>query len=138
MAIIVKQTQPQPSVLGVTVFYAEDNAETSNNSGVTYDTKVTLTTPATLPLGNYILQYQFIWRSSSANREADFQLRLNGTEVTQWNPSTSRTQDNPLLSGFDLIQNISGVNTIDFRFKRINSSTTIFVRNARLFLTRVL
>jgi primosomal replication protein N len=138
MAIINKSTQPQPSVLGVTVFYAEDNAETSNNSATVYNTKVTLTTPATLPLGNYILQYQFIWRAANADREADFQIRLNGTEITQWNPTTSRTQDRQLLSGFDFIESISGTNTIDFRFKRINSATTIFVRNARLFLTRVL
>lgn len=140
MAIIVKQSQPAPSVIGVTAFYLEDETETSNTSNTVYSTKLTLTTPSTMPFGNYILQYQFIWRSSSASREADFQVRLGTTQLVQWEPSTGRTQDRQLLSGFELVEGISGAVTFDLRFKRqaATSTTTIFISDAKMFLTRVL
>jgi len=138
MAVISKTSVTQPEVLGVTIFYVEDIAETSNTSNTVYNTKLTLTTPSTMPLGDYVLQFQFIWRSSNAAREADFQIRLNGVQREQWAPSTGRIQDRQLLSGFELLQGISGTNTIDLRFKReaATGTTTIFVKDAKLFLIR--
>jgi hypothetical protein len=140
MAVIVKSSRIQPAVIGVTAFYNEEITETSTTSNTVYSLKLSLVTPSTLPLGNYILQYQFIWRSSNAAREADFQIRQNSTQIEQWEPSTGRVQDRQLLSGFELIENISGVQTFDLRFKRQASTggTTIFVKDAKMFLTRVL
>lgn len=114
-----------------------DESETSNNSGTTWVNKLTLTTPSDLPLGDYIFQFQFIWRSSSANREADFRFQLNGSNQVAWSPSTSRIQDRQLLSGFRRLTSLSGVNTITFDFKWLTSSTTIYVQQARLFIWRV-
>lgn len=125
------------NVFGTQIYQVEDEAETSNTSGTTWATKLTLVTPSDLPLGDYLLNFQFIWRSSSANREADFRFRHNGTDIVAWQPSTARIQDRQLLSGFKRVEDISGVNTFDFQFKYANSSTTIYVLQARMFLWRV-
>jgi hypothetical protein len=125
------------NVFGTQIYFTEDVNETSNNSGTVWATKLTLTTPANLPLGDYLMNFQFIWRSSSANREADFRFQLNGNNIVDWKPSTGRTQDRQLLSGFRRTDNISGTNTYTFQFKYANSATTIFVSQARMFIWRV-
>lgn len=125
------------NVFGTEIYSVIDESETSNNSGTTWVNKLTLNTPSTLPLGDYMVQFQFIWRSSSANREADFRFRLNGSNIVAWQPSTGRTQDRQLLSGFKRIDDISGVNSITFDFKYANSSTTIYVQQARMFIWRI-
>jgi hypothetical protein len=128
------------NVFGTNIILVTDESETSNNSGTVWATKLDLVTPANLPAGDYLLNFQFIWRSSSANREADFRFTLNDNispPLVAWSPSTSRTQDRQLLSGFRRIDNISGVNSIKFQFKWIGSSTTIFVSQARMFIWRI-
>jgi hypothetical protein len=125
------------NVFGTQIYDVVDESETSNNSGTTWANKLTLTTPASLPLGDYLLNFQFIWRSSNANREADFRFQLNGSDIVAWSPSTARTQDRQLLSGFKRTPGISGVNTYTFDFKWTGSSTTIFVQQARMFIWRI-
>jgi len=125
------------NVFGTQIFIVSDETETSNNSGTVWLNKLTLTTPADLPLGDYLLNFQFIWRSSSANREADFRFQLNSSNIINWQPSTGRVQDRQLLSGFRRADGLSGANTWTFDFKFANSSTTIFVQQARMFVWRV-
>lgn len=127
------------NVFGTNVIYVADETETSNTSNTTWATKITLNTPSDTPLGIYLLSFQFIWRSSNADREADFRYRLNtSTTLVTWSPSTGRTADRQLLSGFVRITSFSGSNTIDFQFKRNSSaSATIFVQQARMFLWRI-
>jgi hypothetical protein len=126
------------NVFGSEVQFAEATSETSNNSTTVWATKVSLVTPADLPLGDYMFHFQFIWRAGNADREADFRFQLNAADIVAWQPTTSRIQDNQLLSGFRRVQAISGVNTFTFQFKVANSNTTIFVRDARIYITRIL
>jgi len=125
------------NVFGTQIYDVVDESETSNNSQAVWATKLTLTTPADLPLGDYLLNFQFIWRAANANREADFRFQLNGSNIVAWTPSTARVQDRQLLSGFRRSQALSGVNTWTFQFKVGPSSTTIFVQQARMFIWRV-
>jgi predicted secreted protein len=125
------------NVFGTQIFDVVDESETSNNSTTVWVTKLTLTTPSNLPLGDYLLNFQFIWRAANASREADFRFRLNGSNIVEWQPSTGRTQDRQLLSGFRRSNGISGTNTWDFQFKVVGSGTTIFVQQARMFIWRV-
>lgn len=138
MAVINKTNVTQAAVIGVTAFYNKALPETSNNSTTVYSTKLTLTTPSTMPLGNYILQYQFQWRSSTADREIEIDIQQNAATILNWEPTTSRIQDRQLLSGFYLVQNISGVNDFTFRFRVANSAATMFVKECRFLLTRIL
>lgn len=124
------------NVFGTQIYSVIDESETSN-SGTSWVNKLTLTTPSNLPLGDYMVQFQFIWRSSSANREADFRFQLDGTNIVAWQPSTGRVQDRQLLSGFKRIDAISGTHSITFDFKYANSSATIYVRQARMFIWRI-
>lgn len=125
------------NVFGTSILLAEDVAETSNDSGTTWANKLTLVTPSNLALGDYLMNFQFIWRAGNANREADFRFRMDGTNLLTWAPSTGRVQDRQLLSGFKRVQNISGARTFTFDFKYAESSTTIYVLDARMFLWRV-
>lgn len=125
------------NVFGTSILLAEDAAETSNDSGTTWANKLTLATPSNLALGDYMMNFQFIWRAGNANREADFRFRMDGTNLLTWAPSTGRVQDRQLLSGFKRVQNISGAHTLTFDFKYAESSTTIYVLDARMFLWRV-
>lgn len=133
----ITYTLDNGNVFGTNVLFNSSEGETSNNSGTVWVTKLSLVTPADLALGDYLLKFQFIWRSSSANREADFRYQLNGSNVVAWSPSTARTQDRQLLSGFFRLLSIQGVNTVTFDFKWIGSSTTIFVSQARMLLWRI-
>lgn len=76
------------------------------------------------------------WRSANADREADFRFQLNDSDIVLWKPTTSRIQDNQLLSGFAKVESISGTNSIDFDFKVGGSNTTIYVRDARMYILR--
>jgi hypothetical protein len=134
----VTYTLDNGNVFGGEVNYVEANAETSTSSTTVWLNKLTLTTPSDLPLGDYLASFQFIWRSSTANREADFRFRLNSVDQVTWSPSTGRTQDRQLLSGFFRVQAISGTNTFTFDFKKEPAtSSTIFVSQARMFVWRI-
>lgn len=125
------------NVFGTQIYDTVDESETSTNSTVTWRNKLTLVTPSTLPLGEYLLNFQFIWRSANANREADFRFQLNASNLVAWQPSTGRTQDRQLLSGFKRTSAISGINTFTFDFKVAGSGTTIYVQQARMFIWRI-
>lgn len=124
------------NVFGTQLFYQEDNTETSNNSTTTWANKVTLTTPS-LPLGDYLVQYQFNWRASNADRQLEVRVQRGGSTLDTWEPFTGSSSDRQLLSGFKRVQTISGVQTFTLDFRVGGSGTTIFMSNARLFVWRV-
>lgn len=132
----VTYTLDSGNVFGTNILLVTDATETSNNSGTTWANKLTLTTPGDLPLGDYLLNFQFIWRAS-ANREADFRFQRDAVNVLTWQPSVSRGQDRPLLSGFIRLDELEPGTDLTFDFKYANSSTTIFVREARMFIWRI-
>jgi hypothetical protein len=116
-----------------------DAAETSNNSQTTWATKLTLTTPATLPAGEYILLFDSIWRCLNANRNADIRVVQNGvTTLENFQPFESSTNEIQLITGFTPLSNLSGANTFTLEFRVGNAAgTTIYLRNSHLILWRI-
>jgi hypothetical protein len=118
--------------------YNEDNTETSNTSTSTWLNKVTLTLPSTTPLGDYLLYYQFQWRTS-ANRNLDVRIQRNGSVVLDnWQPYINNVSERPLLTGFARSLNISGVTTftLDFRVGPLGASA-VYMSQARLLAWRI-
>lgn len=126
------------NAFGTELQYVEDNTETNTASQVTWKNKLTLTTPASLNLGDYLLNFQFIWRSANANRNINVRLQKGGSDIENWQPFMSNVTENPLVAGFSRIPAISGSNTmtLDFRVGTA-SSTTVYMSKARIFLWRI-
>lgn len=123
------------NVFGNVLYYQAADAETSNNS-TTYANKVTLVTP-TLPIGDYLVQYQFNWRAANADRILEFRVQRGGTDIDTGAPFTGSTSDRQLISGFQRQQSISGIQTFTLDFRRGASATTVYMFNARLFVWRI-
>jgi hypothetical protein len=124
------------NVFGTQAYYQEALAETSTTSTVTFSNKVTLTTP-TLPLGSYIIFWQFIWRASNASRTLDVRVQRGGADVIAWTPFTGNLSDRQLLSGFRRITSISGVQTFTLDFKVSGTGTTVYMKEASLLAWRI-
>jgi hypothetical protein len=124
------------NVFGTQVYYGENNAETSTSSTTTFLNKITLSTPS-LPLGNYLCQFQFIWRAANANRTLDVRVQRAGANIQAWNPFTSNLADRQLLSGFVRILSISGPQTFTLDFKVSGTATTVYMQIAKLFVWRI-
>lgn len=124
------------NVFGTNLYYAEAIPETSTNSTTTFLNKVTLVTPA-LPLGDYLCQYQFIWRAQNANRTLDVRVQRAAANIENWQPLTANVADRQLLSGFNRQIGISGVQTFTLDFKVSGTGTTVFMFNTKLFVWRI-
>jgi len=124
------------NVFGAQLYYSEDNTETSNNSTTTWANKITLVTPD-LPAGDYLVQYQFNWRSANADRQIEFRTQRDSIDIDTGEPFTGSISDRQLISGFRRVQSISGVQTFTLDFRVGGSGTTVFMYNARLFVWRI-
>lgn len=126
----------------VTVFGSEsqtssDATETSTTSTTVYSTKLSLVTPATLPLGDYAIFARFKWRAGNANRAADFRVQMAGSDLFSWVGFVPSLAANPLEMGLDRVNGISGANTFTLDFKVNGAGTTIYVSEAKLFFWRI-
>lgn len=124
------------NVFGTQLYYQEALAETSTNSTTTFLNKVTLTTPS-LPLGDYICQFQFIWRAANASRSLDVRVQRAASNIQAWRPFTANLADRQLLSGFARNVAISGAQTFTLDFKVSGTATTVYMQQAKLFVWRV-
>lgn len=124
------------NVFGTNLYFTSAEAETSTNSTTTFLNKLTLVTPS-LPLGNYLTQFQFIWRAANANRSLDVRVQRGGVNIQAWQPFTSNVADRQLLSGFREQNAISGVQTFTLDFKVSGTGTTVFMQQARMFVWRI-
>lgn len=118
--------------------YAEDNTETSSTSTSVWLNKVTLTLPSTTPLGDYLLYYQFQWRTT-ANRNLDVRVQRNGSVVLDnWQPYVNNSAERPLITGFARSLAISGVTTftLDFRVGAL-AAAAVYMSQARLLAWRI-
>lgn len=124
------------NVFGTQLYFTSAEAETSTNSQTVWSNKLSLVTPS-LPSGNYLCQFQFIWRSGNANRILDVRVRRGGVDIQAWKPFTANVADRQLLSGFREQNGISGVQTFTLDFKVGGSSTTVYMQQARMFVWRI-
>jgi hypothetical protein len=124
------------NVFGTQIYYQEAIAETSTTSTTTFLNKVSLTTPS-LPLGDYLVQFQFIWRALNANRTLDVRVQRAAANIAAWTPFTGNVADRQLLSGFIRLTTISGVQTFTLDFKVSGTATTVYMSQAKLFVWRV-
>lgn len=113
---------------------------TSTTSSSTYQNKLTLTTPANLPQGDYLLRWHFTWYRQNTGNDGGFQVIQNfNFPIQTWemepkDPSTDQTNIN---SGFYLARNLSGSNTYTIRFRELNGNT-VGIKYAFINLEQVL
>jgi len=126
------------NAFGTELQITQDNTETQDNSQTTWNNKLSLTTPTSLSLGDYLMNFQFMWRSANANRSIDVRTQIGGINIENFQPFLSNIAEKPLISGFSKLSNISGVNTLTFDF-RVGpaAGTTVYVSNARMFVWRI-
>jgi hypothetical protein len=127
----------KPNVFGTEYQNVTGIAETSTNSTTVYSTKLTLTTPATLPSGTYLLSWTHVWRALGANRAMDFRIRRSTTDLITTVEFSSNVSTRELKSGFVNTGTISGANTFTMEFKVNGSGTTVYIRDASLQLWRI-
>lgn len=113
-----------------------DSGETSTTSTTVWSTKLTLTTPS-LPSGDYILNFTFVWRAANANRTLDGRVRDGSTDLLTFRPFTPSTSEQAVASGFIFLSSVSGVKTYTLEFKVFTTATTVYMRNAVFGFWRV-
>ena len=124
------------NVFGTQAYYEEELSETSTTSTTVWLNKVTLTTP-TLPLGDYIIFWQFIWRASNASRVLDVRVQRAAVDIIAWKPFTGNLADRQLISGFRRQTSISGSQTFELDFKVGGAGTTVYMSEASLLAWRI-
>jgi hypothetical protein len=123
-------------VFGNSFQYAESLGTSTNTSASTYVTKLTFVT-SSLPAGNYILSWTFVWSASNANRDMDVRIRDSSTTLVEWVGSVGRVNAVEIISSFKILPSISGVKTYTLEFKCNGSTTTLSLRDAIMTLWRV-
>lgn len=116
---------------------ASDTTLTSTNS-TTPQTKVSMTT-TNLPAGTYRITVHWIWNRLGNNQTARFDLTLNGTPQGTTSTLTMRPTNTAdwYTESRNYFANLSGVNTITFRYwgSAVGNSTS--VSDATIELIRV-
>jgi hypothetical protein len=125
------------NIFGTQLYYTEDNTETSTSSTTTFLNKLSLTPTDPLSFGNYLVQFQFLWRTARADRKIDIRIRRDGTDIETFSLFTGTNTDYPLSSGFVRQPSLSGNYTFTLDFKVIGSGTTVYMRKARMFIWRI-
>jgi hypothetical protein len=124
------------SVFGSEFHYAESES-TSSTTSTSYQTKVSLTT-GSLPTGNYVVFYTFVYKNSNKEKMTRVQVRLNTGEIST-NISTPKFDQSGswlLGGGHKHFADMSGVQTFDIRFKRVTEGTAQ-IQDARITFWRV-
>jgi hypothetical protein len=93
-------------------------------------------TTGNLSNGIYSVNYSYNLIQSSANQDTETELRINGTRyrINGW--SSNRTADKPDVSGYILL-NLSGINTLDIRFRKVGGGGNITISQVYLWLYRI-
>lgn len=118
--------------------YEISEGQSSTNS-TTYQNKVSITA-TDVPEGSYRLGWHFEWRISKANQEFEYRVQQDNTtnlkedsvspfvDISVWNP----------VNNFYYIETISsGTHTFDLDYSSSSSSSTAYIREARLEFWRV-
>jgi hypothetical protein len=124
------------NVFGSNVEYIEDNSETSTSSTTVWLNKLSLAI-VDMPEGDYLCEFQFIWRAGNANRSLDVRAELNNVTQITWKPFTANVADRQLLRGVFRSVGISGNNTFELDFKVGGSGTTVYMSEAKMFVWRI-
>lgn len=130
-------TSDSGNTFGTSAQFVSDDTETSSTSQTTFAEKLSLTTPADMALGDYMINFQFMWRSANANRAMNVAVQQDGVDLTNWNPFTANISEKPLLAGFKRIQSLSGQHTFTLNFRVGVTATTVFMSEARMYLWRI-
>jgi hypothetical protein len=139
-----RQIPDKGYVDSVTIFgqnYSQNSSEgQSSTTSNTYQNKLTLTT-ASLPSGNYRINWYYEWTHSSISDFFDAQVQVNNVTTIMnhiQEPKQSGTSNWVSSSGFYYYSGISGVLTIDLDYRTSTAtSTTSYIRRARLELWRI-
>lgn len=121
--------------------YIQDAESTvsSSTTSSTYQQKLRLTTPSTMPYGTYMVYWHWTWYYSINTGDAGFRVQLDDTTTLQeWEkePKDSSTDQDNTISGFYRLLNISGSHDIDVDYKSISAATT-GIQKAYLIIEQV-
>lgn len=108
-------------------FQQAESSAISTTTSSTYQNKLTLTTPANLQLGDYLVRWHWNWYRQSTSGDSGFQIIQNNSfPIQTWEvePQDPSTDQRNCISGFYLARGISGTNTFTVRYREINGSTT--------------
>lgn len=131
----ITYTLDSGNVFGSSLFYNDALAETSTTSDTIWSRKLTLTTES-LPEGDYMVQFQFLVRSSANGREADIQILNGATAIETFISYIPDSAETKLVSGFIRQTNLSGIQNIHLEFRRGAQNTTIYMQRAKMFIWR--
>ena len=120
-------------VFGNEYTYAEREAE-STETGTAFVNKVTLTT-ATIPAGDYHIQWSLEMKSSASNRDVEMQVDLDAGTIL--NNTTIRLDEYIALGGHKRATLTNAVHTVEIDFRRITGGGTCYVQRARISMWRV-
>lgn len=125
-----------PMLYGAQYQYAESLAQSDNSSNVTYVSKLTLTTPS-LPLGDYVATFQWLYFHSKNGRRVQISLLRNSVEyinIVEYVTIGSVADTNSFRRRFN---QISGVQNIEFQFRNGTNQNTASVSNLTCEFWRV-
>jgi len=126
---------PLPGLLSE-VSYATSEGDSSTTSA-TYQTKLTLTTPA-LVGGDYVLWWYMRNTTSQANRDFQLQILDGATQIAYYQARYPQAASEQPFSGVYILNGVapSTVKTFTMQYARI-SSTTLTVNSARFIFFRL-
>jgi hypothetical protein len=125
------------NIFGTQLYYAEDNSETSTSSKTTFLNKITLTPSDPLTFGNYLVQFQFLWRAANSDRKIDVRIQRDSTDIETFNSFTASNTETTLVSGFTRQASLSGNYSFKLDFKVNGTGTTVYMQKARMFVWRI-
>lgn len=117
--------------------YAESEGNSSTTSTTTWQNKVTITTPAIVNAGTYVIFWYIRAQTSAANR--DFEIRIidgSSNVVGYYQTRNPQAASEIPFTGYDLLPLVTGTFSYTMQFKMIGSGT-LTVSNARLTFWRI-
>ena len=136
---------PGQSVFGTQYLY-EESLPVSTTTSNAYVLKLRLTTPSTLPLGNYRIGWSFSYNQDSTNSDFLGRVQLNdsidlmATRVEHSESAgtfgTTGTDQRLNASGF-IVKNLSGTNTIDIEYASETAGVSASIWDACIEFWRV-
>lgn len=113
--------------VAVGYFQQAESSAISTTTSTTYQNKLSMNTPANLPLGDYLVRWHWNWYRQSTASDSGFQLIVNNSfPIQTWEvePKDPSTDQRNCISGLYLYRNLSGANNFLIRYRDLGGSTT--------------
>jgi len=110
----------------------------SVTTSASYQNKVTLTTPGTMPAGRYIIMWNYEWNLTALGREFQARVRVGSDDLLEHAEETLNTTSWGHIGGFAERDYPAGSITITLDWRRSGGAPiNVRIRKARLVIWRV-